>query len=264
MAKQNRPHNWSGERSYRIWKIIIAGMMVSLITLNCNMPIEYFESRSSNAVSDDLVALGLDEMEISVKGNQVIMEYLGSADDSPQVMITGWLVALKTAFSEVPDAEEIVLKTYFEGEPYLEIKATAEDLRALSRKEIDEEILLDRLLFTDRRPTETRVFNTLLDLGFDVIKVDQFSDTLQVVYYPELAASTTELMDQWWTIFATLGEQELSVEDIQIRAVMPDTSVFVVEGNEEGLKAFTSGDITAIEYLASLEITEEPVVLEGE
>ena len=238
----------------------------SAVSMSCNLPaLTFLPGFDRGGIESSLTGSGLLNVnDISVGEDQVIITYEVLPEDDPEVMLIGWINALKAAADASPDAGEYILTTTSSGKPYLEIWADGMDVRGYAADEISLDMLLERLDITDIRPLADRVREVLGELELDIIQVSQIQDTLIVEYYPEAASDSNQLMDEWWSIFAILAEHEHVTEKIQIRAVMPDTSVFVVEGDGEGLYAFISGEITAIDYLAGLVITEEPVVLEGE
>jgi hypothetical protein len=236
-------------------------MMLTLTSLSCNLPSDFLQSGQSDENTEELSVWGLDELDISVSGDQVMVVYDQGADDDPEVMVNGWLLAFEKAAAEEPDAREITLRTTFNGEPYLEISAAAADVRFLIDGVITPEEFLDILEILDVRSLESRIFGQLVEKGLDVKDVSQSGDALVVEYYPELAEDRAALMDEWLEIFDVVMDENIAVETIQIRALMLDTSVFVVEAEQADLEGFVSGEITSFQFLARLIISEEPVDL---
>ena len=177
---------------------------------------------------------------------------------SHSMIMTGWINSLTIAAEANPDASLYILDTSLGGEPYLEIRADGLDARGFAAGELPLDLFLERLDITDNRPLANRVNLALAALGLDVNEVSQFRDTLTVEYYPAPKESQAELMEEWWTIFVAVTEENPTVDTIQIRALMPDTSIFVVKGDVEDVQAFVETEITAVQYLAGLEIEEIP------
>jgi hypothetical protein len=243
----------------------MAGMIVTLVTMSCNLPLGFLQSgESGGSGEDELTARELDELDISLSGDQAIIDYEQGPDEDPEVMVTGWLLAFEKAASEEPDAREITLRTTFNGEPYLEISAATADVRFLIDGVITPEEFLDVLEILDVRPLESRIFGQLVEKGLDVKDVSHPGDALVVEYYPKLAETRADLMDEWLEIMVVVIKEEAPVDTVQIRSLMLDTSVFVVEIGMADLEDFYTGELTAFDFLARLAITEEPVVLDNE
>jgi len=264
-TRTHTTRNQSPIATFREWKILFVGIMAAVISLSCKMPFDYFQSKMPGGSSrDKLAAWGLEEVEVSISGNQAIIQYDQGADESPEVLISGWLLALEAASEEAPDAQEILLQTTFEGEPFLEITADADDVRALSDEEISPDEMLERLVIVDQRSPERRIFSRLLKMGLNVSEVNQNGSLLYVEYYPEPAEDQADLMNEWLEILLVVVEEKAQAETVEIRALMLDTSVFVAEVSMADLEAFYGSELTLFEFLARLMISEEPVVFEEE
>ncbi len=257
-------HTESKWHLYSFWKILLAGMMLALTSLSCNLPLDFLQSSGSDGNAEELAVWGLDELDISVNGDQVMVVYDQGADDDSEVMVNGWLLAFEKAAAEEPDAREITLRTTFNGEPYLEISAAAADIQFLMDDVITPEEFLDVLEILDVRPLESRIFGQLVEKGLDIKDISQSGDALVVEYYPKLAETRADLMDEWLEIMAVAIKEEAPVDTVQIRSLMLDTSVFVVEVGMADLEGFYTGKLSAFDFLARLSITEEPVVLDSE
>ena len=244
------------------WKFLLAGMMLTFISLSCNLPLDFLQSSGSDENAEELAVWGLDELDISVSGDQVMVVYNQGADDDPEVMVNGWLLALEAAAAEAPEAREIILLTSFDGEPFLEISVDADELRALIEGTLDQDTFLEGLEILDLRPLEDQIFGRLVDQGLDVSSVSLSEENLVIEYYPAPAEDQAALMTEWLEIFGVVMEENNTVETIQIRSLMLDTSVFVVEVGMADLEGFYTGELTAFDFLARLAITEEPVDLE--
>jgi len=255
--------NQSPKITCREWIILYVGIIAAVISLSCKLPFDFFQSKIPGGSSrDELAVWGLEEVEVSIRGNQAIIQYDQGADESPEVLISGWLMALEAASEEAPDAQEILLQTTFEGETFLEITADADDVRALTDEEISPDEMLERLVIVDQRSPERRIFSRLVKMGLNLIEVNQSESLLYIEYYPEPAEDQADLMNEWLEILMVVVEEKTQAETVEIRALMLDTSVFVVETEMTDLGAFFAGELSVFEILARMTISEEPVVLE--
>lgn len=248
-----------------IVKIFALGWIgLTLLSFSCNLPfLNQGGGMADEGLENSLAESGLLFIdEVVVTEDQVTISYQVLPEDDPELVMSGWINALLAAAEAEPDAKGYLLITSLSGEPYLEIQADALEVQGLAADEIPLDLFLERLVIRDLRPLPVRAMNELEVLGLENSQVSQFGKTLSVQYNPAAAANQAELMEEWWSIFAVLSDLELGVDQIEIRAVMPDNSVFVVEGEVKGLEAFGRGEITTLQYLAGLTITEEPV--EGE
>ena len=210
--------------------ILFLAALIGLVSLSCNLPFLGKQSQSPDenfvGVLESSGLLNVDE--IIVAGDQVTIVYEVLPEDDLEVMVAGWLNAFSAAAEAEPEASQYILQTNSGGEPYLEIRADGLDGQGFAAGELDHDLFLERLMITDLRPLETRLFDLLVENGVDVIEVSQAGQILTVDYYPDAADTEADLMGEWWVIFATLAEETLTVEQIQIRTVMLDTSVFAV------------------------------------
>ncbi|MCJ7716837.1 MAG: hypothetical protein MUO54_10000, partial [Anaerolineales bacterium] len=245
-------HTESSWHLSSFWKFLLAGMMLALTSLSCNLPLDFLQSGRSERNAEELAVWGLDELDISESGDQVMVVYDQGADDDPEVMVIGWLLALEAAAAEAPDASEIILLTSFDGEPFLEITADADELRALIDGDLDQEAFLEGLEILDLRSLESQIFGRLVDQSLDVTSTSLSGRNLVIEYYPAPAKDSAALMDEWLEIFGVVFEENFALETIQIRALMLDTSVFVVDGTMEDIRAFYGGELTAFQFLASV------------
>jgi len=245
------------------WILLPIGLIL-IVSLSCNLPLGFLQSGSPvENLGEALIAGGLLNVEdISISESQVNIQYAQLVEEDSSVMIAGWLAAMQAAVQAAPEAGEIILLTTTQGEPYLEISALTDDVRAFSSGEISQEAFLDILQILDLRPLETRIFGRLVDQGLDVSSVSLSEENLVIEYYPAPAEDQAALMTEWLDIFGVVMEENNTVETIQIRALMLDTSVFVVEVGMADLEGFYTGELTAFDFLARLSITEEPVDLE--
>lgn len=264
MIRNNRNDPVQYRKSSGVIRVLIPVILLCLVSLSCNFPLLVDRSSKDElGLAQSLEGIGIMHVEeVIQEGDTLIIEYESLAEESPEVMLGGWLNAFSAAFGEAPDWEVYILRTSLDGEPYLEIKTSRLDLEGLAADELFPDMFLDRLVITDLQPLPNRVRIALVDLGLDLLSVSQFRDTLTVEYYPGPKANQAELMEEWWSIFAAIAEENPTVETIQIRALMPDTSTFVVEGAVEDIQSFVNTEITAVEYLAGLEIEEIPVQVE--
>ena len=246
--------------------IFLALLLILFVTLSCNLPLGFLQSTTpEEALGEKLAAAGLLNVEeIYISENQVTVQYALLLEEDLEVMVSGWLTAINAAHEAAPDAGEIILLITNQGAPHLEVTALTADLIAFSENEISLDSFLEELQILDLRSLETRVMSLLLNQDLDVREVSLAGQALVVEYHPAPAEDQSVLMAEWVMIFGLIAEENPAVEIIQIRSVMLDTSVFVVEVDSQDLAAYTLGEITPFQLLASLMISEEPVVLDGE
>jgi hypothetical protein len=252
---------------FRSQRIFLWVAVLAMISLSCNLPIDFVQSIFDNeeaSTEGELIAWGLEELEVSTSGDQAIIEIEHSPDQDQEMMIAGWFVTLQAAAEEAPDANAYILRTTYNGEPYLEITAYGDDVRALAAEEISPGALLENLIIDDQRSADSRIFSRLVGMGLDVKEVSQLGSLLYIEYYPEPAEDPVDLMAEWLEMLLVVYEEEAQAEVIEIRAVMLDTSVFVAEVSMTDLRSFYQAELTAVELLGKMMISEEPVVLKGE
>jgi hypothetical protein len=245
-------------------KIGLGVLTMIILTLSCNLPLDNLRSGSTEEnLETDLAAAGiLTVEEISISPELVVVEYARLPEEDLELMVNGWLEAFTAAYEAAPEAAFYMLRTSFDGEPFLEIGSDALDLQGLISGELSPDLFLERLEITDLRPLEKRLMGNLLDLGLDVREVRLDRQVLTVEYFPAPAADQAALMEEWWLIFTTAIQENPEVDVVQIRAQALDTSAFLVVGQTADLEAYLAGELTAFQFLAGLEIREEPVELE--
>jgi hypothetical protein len=240
-------------------RLLLSLAAVLILTLSCNLP---FLNQSSEDVDPgletSLVESGLLFVDdVTVTEDRVMISYQVLPDDDLEVMVTGWINAFLSAYEAEPDVVEYVLVTTLNGKPYLEIRADALEVEGLSGEEISVDLFLERLTVMDLQSLEDRVLSKLGGLGLEITKVSKVRKILMLEYKPGPAADQAALMEEWWSIFAGIYEMELSIDTVEIHALMPDESVFIIEGDVEDLDAFVRGEISSLQYLAGLSITEK-------
>lgn len=251
-----------------IIRLSLALGLVATASLACSLPFSLpFQTGGSlldGGLEEELDASGLVVEEVVVEEDQVTIAYEVLPDDDPEVMISGWLSAFEAAARAEPGLEDYILLAKMDGEPYLEIRTSGLDLAGYLEEELTLEEFLGRLEMSDLRPPEEQLADALIELGLDLIQVRKSGAGLVVEYYPAPADSQAELLEEWWGMFSAAAEIDPALETLQIRAVMLDTSVFVVEGDLGQVRSLSQLEITPLQFLASLEIAEEPVELPEE
>ena len=244
-------------------RTLIALTLIALMaaSLSCSLPALPFLSgsgRLEEALGQTLQDSGLLFVEeISVSKELVRIEYSVLPEDNPDVMAAGWLNALLAAYQAEPDAESYQLVITMNEDPYLEITAQGLDLEGLANEELTGEEFLDRLEVVDLQPADSRALILLEPLGLALDEVSLSGGTLSISYWPEPAADEGALMGEWWSIFEALVELRGDVDTVEIRNLMIDGSTVSVLGDTSDLDSYLAGEITAIQYLAGLEVAVE-------
>ena len=258
--------NLQGKKS--IIRLSLALVLLAAASLACalpfSLPFQLGGGLSGGSLEEQLDASGLLIEEVTIVEDQVTIEYAVSPDDDPEVMVSGWLSAFAAAAKAEPGADSYTLLANLDGEPYLEVRASGLDLVGYLEEDITLEEFLDRLEISDLRPAAERLAGVLIEGGLDLIEVRKSGSGLVVEYYPAAAESQAQLLEEWWGILSAAADTDPTLETLQIRAVMLDTSVFVVEGDLGQVRAYSDLEISPLQFMAGLVITEEPVVLEEE
>ena len=148
----------------------------------------------------------------------------------------------------------------FEGEPYLEVYASKNDLEGFSDGELSAEEFLDRLEINNVRPLDSSAYGLLSPLGLELDRIQVDGTTLVVSYWPAPAQDQAALMEEWWSIFDALAAVEDKVEVIEVQSLMLDGSMISVSEEVARLKDYRIGEVTALEFLAGLEVVVEEFV----
>jgi hypothetical protein len=242
--------------------IALALTVLLVSTLSCNLPSLPFLGEVGTPeenLEDSLQSSGvLFVEEIDLSQELVQITYQVFPEEDLELMAAGWLNALLAAYEVEPGAASYQLVTSRNGKPFLEITSRGLDLEGLVNEELSGEEFLDRLEVADLRPVDSRALILLEPLGLALDEVALSDGTLSISYWPEPAADQGALMDEWWSIFDTLQEMGDEVEAIEIQSKLTDGSVILVQGSSEGLADYLAGEITALQYLADLEVVVEP------
>jgi hypothetical protein len=239
-------------------RILLALAFILILSLSCNLPILNGGGSPEQKLEENIQASGLlfvDQVLISEE--LVTIEYQVLPEDDPEVMVSGWLNALLAAYEAKPDAGQYLLVTSLDGEPYLEIRAQGLDLQALVAEEFSVVEFLERLEVTDIRPAEDLAREALAPLELAVETVSREGDSLVVVYSPDPTLDESALMTEWWEIFSVLSEQGGEVSEIEIQALIVDGSKITVVGDVDDIDAYLEGEVTALQFMAGLEVVVE-------
>ena len=245
-------------------QIILALAAILAVSLSCNLPLFSGSGAGDQKLAESIQSSGLVfPDDITLTEGSVIIEYTVYPSDSPELMIEGWLTALLAAYEAEPDVVSYQLITSLNGEPYLEISASTNDLKGISEEELSTEEFLEGLEITDLRPADTRAYGLLSPLALELDRIDLVGSTLSVAYWPAQAEDQAEVMAEWWGIFKALVEVAEDAAVIELRNLYLDGSVITVRLDTDDLLAYTNAEMGDLEYLASLEIETELVELDG-
>lgn len=235
-------------------------MFIVLVTVSCKLPLDFLPFMGGEGkLEDELAADGLLAVdEVRVEEDQLVITYQERTGGELESMVAGWLYALEKAVKSSPGAQQIILRTTLSDDPYLEVTAAAEDVRAFFSDQITDEEFLEALEIEDQRPVDQILTQALIEYGLDLTSVTVTDGTVEIEYYQAPMDDRAALIEEWMDILYMISEEGLPSETIRLRSVMLDTSVFVVEVAVEDLEAFYRGERTMFELLAGLEITEEP------
>jgi hypothetical protein len=242
--------------------LLLALAAVLMINLSCKLPL-ISGGNSEEGLAEDIQSSGILFVdEVSLSESLVSIEYAVLPEDSLELMVAGWLNTFMAAYESEPDAEAYQLVISMNDEPYLEVLAQGLDLEGLVEDELSGEEFLDRLEVSDVRPVDVRALDLLTPLGLDLDGVRLDGGELVVAYWPAPAEGQGALMEEWWAIFEALAGLGDEVSAIKIQNMSFDGSMISVIGESSGLEAYLTGEITAVDFLAGLEVEMDLVELE--
>ena len=249
-------NNLSAERRNQL---LLALVVLLVTSLNCNLPFLGESGASSDEnLAETIAASGLVYVDqIEAGENELMIEYQVFPEDSPDMIVSGWLTVLIAAYEAVPEVGLYVLSTTLNGVPYLEVTAQGIDLEGFVKEELPPDEFLTRLEITDKRPADDRVRDLLAEMGLDIDSVSLSRGILTINYWPAPVESQAALMEEWWSIFDALAAVEDKVEVIEIQSLMLDGSIISVSEEVARLKDYRIGEVTALEFLAGLEVVVE-------
>ena len=238
--------------------LLLAIAAIMMITLSCNLPILSGGGSPEEKLEENIQASGnLFVDQILISEELVTIEYQVLPEDDPEVMVSGWLNTLLAAYEAKPDAGQYLLVTSLNDEPYMEISALGLDLESLADEELSVDEFLARLDVADKRPVEKLAREALEPLELVLDMVSREGDNLVVVYYPDPTLDEGGLMSEWWEIFAVLSELGVEVSEIEIQALLMDESKITTVGNVDNIEAYLEGVVTALQFMAGLEVVVE-------
>ena len=245
------------KHQYRL--ILILSVMI-LISISCSLPSPLSSLFMSNdeRLTNELVGAGLDDVDqVVIDKEGVLISYQVFPDESLEVMVSNWAMVLSAAAKQAPNAASYTLHTTWGGKPYLDIEAEWDDIQDYLNEKISLDDFLEKLEVIDQRPLEVHLAADLLTLGLDGQEILLDSERFQLTYHVNPILGPGDLIQAWWEIFAVLGQYEIPVDTLQIQAVMGDGSIFLAEVSNQDLAAYLVGEISAVEFLAGIQITEE-------
>jgi len=241
-------------------QIILALTAILAMSLSCNFPLLSGSGAGDQKLAETIQSSGLVfPDEITFTEGSVIIEYTVYPSDSPELMIEGWLSALLAAHEAESDAESYQLINSFEGEPYLEVYASKNDLEGFSAGELSAEEFLDRLEINNVRPPDSRAYGLLSPLGLELDRIQMDGTTLVVLYWPAPAEDQAEMMTEWWEIFDALKILNEELSEIEIQALLVDGSKITIVGDVDDIEAYLEGEVTALQFMAGLDVVVEEV-----
>jgi len=239
-------------------QIILALAAILAVSLSCNFPLLSGSGAGDQKLAESIQSSGLVfPEEITFTEGSVIIEYTVYPSDSPELMIEGWLSALLAAHEAESDVESYQLINSFEGEPYLEVYASKNDLKGFCDGELSAEEFLDRLEIINVQPPDSRAYGLLSPLGLVLDRIQMDGTTLVVLYWPAPAEDQAEMMTEWLEIFAVLSELGGEVSEIEIQALLVDGSKVLIVSDMDTIESYLVGDVTALEFMAGLEVEVE-------
>jgi hypothetical protein len=242
-------------------QLFLALVVLLVTSLNCNLPFLGESGASSEEnLAETIAASGLLYVDqIEAGEDELRIEYQVFPEDSPEMIVSGWLTALIAAYEAVPEVGLYVLSATLDGEPYLEVTAQGIDLEGFVKEELPPDEFLARLEITDKRPTDDRAWDLLAEIDLYIDRISLSRGILTINYWPAPAENQAALMEEWWRIYDTLGEIWGSVEAIEIENQMVDGSKITVQAAVKDLEAYRDGELTALEFLAALGMEIEEI-----
>jgi len=249
-------NNLSTERRTQLFLALVVLLVTSL---NCNLPFLGESGASSEEnLAETIAASGLVYVDqIEAGEDELMIEYQVFPEDSPDMIVSGWLTTLIAAYEAVPEVRLYVLSTTLNGVPYLEVTAQGIDLEGFVKEELPPDEFLARLEITDKRPADDRVRDLLAEMGLDIDRVSLSRGILTINYWPAPVESQAALMEEWWFIYDALGEIWGKVKAIEIENQMVDGSKITVQAAVIDLEAYRDGELTALQFMAGLEVVVE-------
>ena len=239
-------------------QIILALAAILAVSLSCNFPLLSGGGAGDQKLAATIQSSGLvfpDEINISEEA--VSITYAIYPADSPEQIVDGWLTTLLAAHEAESGAESYQLINSFEGEPYLEVYASKNDLEGFSDGELSAEEFLDRLEINNVRPPDSTAYGLLSPLGLELDRIQMDGTTLVVSYWPAPAEDQAEMMDEWWLIFDALRTLNEELSAIKIQALLVDGSTVTIVGHVDDIEAYLEGEVTALQFMAGLEVKEK-------
>jgi len=245
-------------------QLFLALVILLVTSLSCNLP---FLGETGGSIEEQLAetiaASGLvfvDQIEVSE--DELVIAYPVFPEDSPEMIVSGWLTALIAAHEAVPDAGLYILSTTLNEKLYLEVRAQGIDLEGFVKEELTAEEFLARLEIIDKRAVDDLAQDLLTSLGLNLDGVRYNDGTLVVAYWPVPVENEAEMMEEWWLIFDALGEVWGKLNAIEIENQMMDGSKITVQAAVIDLEAYRDGELTALEFLAALSMEVEQIEVE--
>jgi len=239
-------------------QIILTLAALLVVSLSCNLPLLSGGVAADEKLAETIQSSGLVfPDEIIINEESVTITYAIYPADSPEQIVEGWLTSLLAAYEAESGVAHYQLITSFDGEPYLEVAASQIDLEGFVSEDLTAEEFLTRLEITDKRPADTRVRDLVAGLGLEVESVSREGTSLVVVYSPDPTMDESALMTEWSEIFAVLSELGGEISEIEIQTLLVDGSQITIVGGVNKIEAYLDGEVTALQFMASLEVVVE-------
>jgi len=175
--------------------------------------------------------------------------------DEPGVLVT-WLAILQAAQQAIPTAKSVTLQVTWLGEPYLDLSATAADLRQVKAGELDPLAFFDQHVeFEDRRPPEVQFSRKFSDPNLQVTGITSRGQTIEIdlVISP---ADTPQLVEYWYQVLSLAEVSFPQAQTIVLNAELEGGGSLRVEASRQDLEAYRLGRLDAAHLLLALKIAE--------
>ena len=203
--------------------------------------------------------LSLLEIEkISVHGNVVQIELPLPIDMDQPTFSARLLIAMYFTLDKTPDVNLARVNISYLDQPYLEISASAQNVREAYEGTLDPQTYHTRLEIKDVRPTELVLRDELYAMGINPYELRMDSDQFFLMYFSDVYAEKIDLFDEWTMILNLVTNLYPSIKQSTIYIIVPDNETSLsIQVDMQEFSRYQSDEINLLEFMAGVKTSYE-------
>lgn len=242
----------------RVNHIVHFYFILLLASLACSLP-NWINgnSRIVTEVEENLNASG----QVILRDVVITRDIVKVAIDMPVgesqfSQFASWIFIFDHVLQHAPGVALVRIDVYLLDEPYFEVTAQADNIKAMVNNEIELMDFVNRLLIEDQRSPVIILKQALVNSGWIISDIQIVDTSVDIEGFPPEAETHDQVLSHWIEAIMVAADYAPECDQINIHLLLigqPNMTVTVSMGD---LQAYQKGEMDAIDFLANMTISE--------